>query len=342
MATLYKRKDSPFWWMTWMVGGRKLRDSTGIRHEGKRTPPETAKQILRDLEDRLSRQRFGLEMPITQICVKDFFRSYSSTITGRDGTIAAKQVAIDKFVEWCGENGIRSVTDINRTAVCDYITARTAKGIMLSTVKVQCAILAGALDEAKRRNHIRFEENPFRVKIKTDSVEKEPFTREQVAAMLSMSAPQWVHIAMRVCLSTGARIGSVLSLMWEDVDLEACAIHFRKSKKGAYTVPMSDELVAYLRPLKRDVGAVFVEIAGMSGSYPANFFTRTVREQCGFDANWHRFRHTWVSAMQANGVPMRIAMTLADHTSESIHAGYSHTRATELRGYIKGISLFAS
>ncbi len=340
MATLFKRARSPFWWVTWTVGGKRLRDSTGVRHDGKRTPPETAKQVLRSIEDRLVRQRYGLEMPMTQAGIAEFFGGYGRTLGGRDGTVANRQNALDRFVEWCAGAGVNNVADITRATACDYVTQRTAKGIMMSTMKAQLTVLGMAMDEAKTRNHVRFEANPFHMKIKTDSAEKEPFSQAQVSAMLAMKAPKWMHLAMRLCLSTGARIGTVLQLQWEDIDVVTGVIHFRKSKKGAYTVPISDELVAHLAPVKQDIGMVFSAIAGQCGSYAPNAFTRTVQRECGFQANWHRFRHTWVTAMQANGVPMRIAMTLADHTSESVHEGYSHSTASGLRSYIKDISLF--
>lgn len=340
MAALYKRDKSPFWWMTWTIGGRKSRESTGIRHDGRKTPPDAAKDILRNLEDRLARQRFGLELPPQLVSLKDFMESYSATLSGRAATLAVHRGAMERFKEWAAEEGLVNLMDVDRSAACKFMAYRLDGGAKHITVKTQNVSLSMMMDEARRRNHVRFTENPFRIKIKVESAEKEPFTTEQVQAMFTMTAPQWMHTAMRICLSTGARIGSVVSLKWEDVDLEAGSMLFTVSKKGQYTVPMSDELIAYLRLIKRDVGSLFPELAGRSGSYQANAFSRLVEDNCKFQANWHRFRHTWVTAMQAKGVPMRVAMTLADHSTQDIHEGYAHTRAIEMRGHIKDISLF--
>ncbi len=61
MANIYKRPRSPFWWISYTTATDRVRVSTGVRHDGRKSPPKDSPvlEIRRTIEERLARARFG-------------------------------------------------------------------------------------------------------------------------------------------------------------------------------------------------------------------------------------------------------------------------------------------
>ncbi len=72
----------------------------------------------------------------------------------------------------------------------------------------------------------------------------------RVVSVLEASAPAWVAITVRLAAATGARIGEIASLTWDQIDLSEGVIRLQ-GKTGGRVVPIRAELVALLERLPR-------------------------------------------------------------------------------------------
>lgn len=310
----------------------QVRQSTGIPHDNRKTPPKDSPvwELVRTLEDRAMRQKNGLRATIEQKPLGEFFKQFQAGLTGRaPGTLETYGSQYAAFLRWCAEHKLVAVSDISATLAMEYVDHLKAS-YATSTARSTLAVLKMALDDAKQRNHIAFEKNPFAVSIKGKPAEpKRPFTAEEIRKLLQIAEPDWLPMAVRIAYYTGARGDSVRAMFKEDIKFGLGTIYFRKSKTTTYAVPMHPDLAAYLQPLVSGTGPLFPLVQDKSRGYFATMFS-TRAKNVGVTGTFHQFRHTFITLAAEAGVDKRITMQLANHADVATHDGYTHADAAKL------------
>ncbi len=108
------------------------------------------------------------------------------------------------------------------------------------------------------------------------------------------SSSSGVTLTIRLLALTGCRLGEILDLRWEDVDLEKGVLMLPDSKTGAKVVPLGDPAINLLRRSVREgIRVVFGKTATdrLSDSTVESAWRR-IRKIAGTDARLHDFRHT--------------------------------------------------
>ena len=121
--------------------------------------------------------------------------------------------------------------------------------------------------------------------------------------------------AVRLLL-TGCRKSEVLTLRWEDVDLEAGELRLRDSKTGARPVPLSPAAAAVLSNLPRLPGNPWVITGRKPGARMVNLLTpwRVLRARAGLDdVRIHDLRHSYASRALALGESLPMIGRLLGH-----------------------------
>ena len=132
--------------------------------------------------------------------------------------------------------------------------------------------------------------------------------------------------AVRLLL-TGCRKSEVLTLRWEDVDLEAGELRLRDSKTGARPVPLSPAAAAVLSNLPRLPGNPWVITGRKPGARMVNLLTpwRVLRARAGLDdVRIHDLRHSYASRALALGESLPMIGRLLGHRQVRSTARYAH------------------
>ncbi|HWE13827.1 MAG TPA: site-specific integrase, partial [Solirubrobacteraceae bacterium] len=143
--------------------------------------------------------------------------------------------------------------------------------------------------------------------------------REELAAVLAALPTKWRPFFVFLA-QTGLRISEAVAVTWDDVDLGAKPQvnvrrqHYRgnitslKTKYSVRNVPLSPEMVAYLRQRRTghyaEGGPVFTNQRGGPVDAPnlRNRMLRPVVKSLGLDwVGFHAFRHTCASMLIADG-----------------------------------------
>lgn len=342
MATLYKRPNSPYWWVYYRTNDETIRESTGVRHENRSRPCMSAIEVRRIVEDRVVRAKWSLSPTVLPTSIDKFLDEYVAANLNRNSTLVTKQSCFKNFRAWCADNGIKLLHEVNRAVAMRWVAYRRANGVSDGTIIVQVGLLRAAWKVARASKYVDFidHEGPWVFSTNYQPAPRIPFTDEEVDKLFSGDAPEWVQRAMRIALSTGGRVGSIKALRWEDIDLDGQVLTFTVCKTSRYSVPIPQELVDYLRPLERPTGLVVKELAELNPSRPSQIFGAYCQKVLGRPANWHHFRHTYITRLQQAGVPERVAKELSNHSSSIIHQAYAHANARDLLPFLKPVSLF--
>lgn len=142
--------------------------------------------------------------------------------------------------------------------------------------------------------------------------------------------------ALRLLLFTGARVGEVLNLKWEHVDLDRGLLLLPDSKTGRKTIVLNAPALAVLSSLTR-VGAYVIagESATTENEKPRSDLKRPwamIRRHAGLDnLRIHDLRHNFASFGAGGGLGLPVIGKLLGHTQAATTQRYAHLDADPLR-----------
>jgi integrase len=157
-------------------------------------------------------------------------------------------------------------------------------------------------------------------------------------ALAEMEATGWnprATAAIRMLILTGLRRTELLSLRWNQVDLEHGRLHFTDddSKTGAWSVPLSAAAVAVLDSLPRNAKHVFFSVRTGEHLRDLQKPWRKARDLAGLQGvRIHDLRHSFATFGLGQGVPLAGVGRLLGHRSAattSRYAGYSDDPARQ-------------
>lgn len=353
--SLYKRKDSPYWWVAFMKDRRRVQFSTGTTDEAEAKQLELA--FRRRLHG-LKKERFisiieGLvgNDGETEASKADFLRNLPSTwekavkLEGRalsDNTMKRRHHLCFRFWEWARH-------ELGATAFLSGVDAKAAWDFLASckgTAKTKqniCGELSAIWETLIRRGLIK--DNPWKhTRPKSNTEEQKTgrsFTAGEVRAILRASeATPWLHTAILIALYTGLRQGDVLSLKWECVDLRDGLISLMPSKtkrfKRKVSIPIHPALAAHLSGLqgKRE-GTV---IKGAPALHPERAWQRAlkkarIQQKDGTLLTFHNLRHTFATWVREAGADKGEQMLLGGWSEVATANLYDHD-LTSLRNIV--------
>jgi integrase len=182
---------------------------------------------------------------------------------------------------------------------------------------------------------------------------RRPFTVEEIRLLLKNANDEWRGIIL--CgVYTGQRLGDIVRLRWNNVDLPGEELRLVTQKTGrTVIVPLAKPLLAYLMALPAtdsNAAPVFprafdiVEREGRVNNLSNQFYdilaaagladersTNKQKEGDGRDVKrkqrglvFHSLRHTATSLLKNAGVSEAVAMDIIGHDSPAISQNYTH------------------
>lgn len=313
---LYKRDDSPFWWVR---VGRKTRESTGVRHETE--PKERAEEYERVLTERLWRLRkLGDRGAIS------FEEAAQRWLNS-----SAKQKRRDReILDWLTPSiGIDAVRDVADPDVLEEIRKDVlAEGWSHSTCDRVMGTVSAVLRDCLKRGEL--ERAPTVPMYRPPQDEPQWRTPEQIDR-LCRHLPMHQVLAVRVAVHTLLRMRAMARLTWDRVDLtERRAWVPRAHQKGGRTfgLPLNDEAVRAMRGLKMLAGPENPLVFSWRGK-PVDDFNTLVFQEAVIAAGiapfrWHDLRHTGASWAVQSGVTLQELMLLGDWRDYRSVLRYAH------------------
>ena len=146
--------------------------------------------------------------------------------------------------------------------------------------------------------------------------------------------PVHAAAALRLLMLTGCRRGEILTLRWEDVDLDAGELRLADSKTGPRTVALSPGAARVLAALPRVPGTPWVVAGHRPGTrltHITHYWYRT-RERAGLgDVRLHDLRHSFASRALALGEDLTMIGKLLGHGKIRTTARYAHLARNSVR-----------
>jgi integrase len=136
--------------------------------------------------------------------------------------------------------------------------------------------------------------------------------------------------AARLLILTGCRLGEIMTLQWEHVDIPGKALRLPDSKTGAKVVHLGQPAVEVLEKIEHLDGNPWVIVGTLPGARLIDLqpFWQRGRARAGLkDVRIHDLRHTFASTAVASGQGLPMIGKLLGHTQVQTTARYAHLAA---------------
>lgn len=140
--------------------------------------------------------------------------------------------------------------------------------------------------------------------------------------------------AVRLLILTGCRLGEIMTLKWEYLDLLGKALRLPDSKTGAKVVHLGQPAIEVLKKIERVEKNPWVIVGTKPGARLSDLqpFWQRVRARAGLkDVRIHDLRHTFASTAVAAGQGLPMIGKLLGHTQVQTTARYAHLAADPVK-----------
>lgn len=209
------------------------------------------------------------------------------------------------------------------TEMCRAYTAARKKAISQGSIWTELGHLRTCLSWAVKQRLIS--SAPHIERPAKPAPRERYLTHAEVARLLDADCEPHIKLAITVLLTTAARVGAVLELTWDRVDLQRGQIRLRVDaegpRKGRATVPINGTLRAARTAARAAaVSDHVIEWAGGPVKSIRKGFTRAVTSAKLTGVTLHTLRHSAAVHMAEAGVPMDEISQYLGHSNVQITA----------------------
>jgi integrase len=373
MASIHKdpRGKSPFWYCAFYgADGRRMFRST------KATDRKAALKICfawesvaakarrRELTAAQARKVIAEMVAISSGETMNFHTARSwlnDWLTNKTGAVSERTLAryrqvIRDFLVHMGSRAEAPVASVSPGDVIAFRNKLREEGRSVATCNAIRSMLSVPFEVARKLGFVPI--NPVSavevLKDRSTKSGREPFTAQEAARLIQSAQGDWQG-AVLLGATSGLRLGDVVNLYWESVDLANGLLRIETRKTGKLVVlPMHPDFKAWLSGRTRGIGKapVFADLAGkaIDGRAGLSVQFRNIVERAGIKGRvvtrdgkgrstnsktFHGLRHSFISLLANAGVAPEIRQKLAGHASAQAHAGYTHHEIETFRAAIE-------
>ncbi len=351
----------------WYANGKKVSRSTGtsdlekakaflekmsISRTGLRDRDALAKlsqlvaQNLTDTDTRL--KTIGLP-------VRDLFELFKTAPNRRPvtpRTLLSYKGELNVLDRWLESRHpeITSARDISQSVADEYIADRE-KSSSANTVNKDLNLFAAVWRTLSRRYGLEF--NPWSpehiARKRGESMSRRILTEKEIKALLDNSEGE-IHLLILIGINTGLRMGDILNMTWDQVDLKNRLIAIMRTRKTGAPVclPILDELYAELKAQQKRAKGPYVlpvqhgRIYADGNPAAVSWTMRWLFRRAGIKnrpgepmATFHSLRHTFVTRLITRGVNPAIVREAVGHSTMLMTERYTHIDAETLQAALK-------
>lgn len=341
MSTIYKRKESPYWWWTTVFNGQRYYRST------KMTKKNLAQKIKEkwDFNVMMEDLSFLGFSQNTVTTVNEYFLEYLDFLSQRksENTIAIANGVLKKLQQFLATKDIHNLDEINVKVLNDYIDSLKCAP---KTKKNHIGIISLLLDQAIREELI--DRNPAKL-VTLPQIHKvikhRPLTQEDLDVIFSNSGKWELYYAY--LYFTGLRAGDVAQLKFGHIDYKKRALtgYVRKSRR-LHELPLAEELVL-ITPKGDQDDPIFPNLYSEDERKlndklfnPRKYLQRILRNNGLPKATLHSFRVTFNNALRDLGLSIEDRQILLAHSSSETTKIYTHPNFDLAAKYVNQIPIF--
>lgn len=335
---------------------------------------KTKIETLEKINEYKDKNKRGLIPKNDKITLNEWFKSWLYDFKANEikaSTMQRYDVIYRNYIEKSEIAGIK-LKDLNSLTMQNYYNNLTKIGKTPMTIKIVNKAIKSCLKYAKRINYVAENccDNVVLPKILRRNEDKvEVFTIEEQKKFMEVIKEHKHRLEFVLTLGTGLRIGELVALRWDDINLKNGSLRVNKSIWRGYvtidgkrkyvmqeTAPKTsssirevaipdkileelklhkakqDEVKENYKEIYKDKGYVFANIIGehILADTLSKSFVKALKDNGIKHLKFHALRHTYATRLFEKGVQLKTVQKLLDHSSIEITADiYTHVMDSE-------------
>jgi len=329
---LFKR--GPVWWMRFSYQGRQVRRSTET------SDPKLAKRILDKVKGEIAEGKWFERLPGDDKTFKEMAEKYM-----REHSIPKKisskrdETSLLHLIPFFGS---RRLTEISPGQINQYKVMRKEEGSTPATINRELALMKHAYSLAAREWEWVKDNPAKRVSMEKENNKRDRWLSPEQERKLLEECPEWLTAIVLFALHTGLRLGEILSLNWNGVDLERRTVVVFKSKNGERrTIPINERALQVLRSKSkvRSISSNLVFYNENHSQYDYSNLEKAFRKALGKagieDFRFHDLRHCFATKLVQAGADLYKVQLLLGHKTPLMTQRYAHHYPESLRSGVE-------
>jgi integrase len=325
MATISKSKFDTYRAQVRRSGSPPLSKSFKTKQEAQEWATKTEYELNSGLFiNKTEAERINLSELIDRYLIE-----VSSTKKGHKQEIP-RLLALKKTI------GQYRVLQIQSKHIALYRDERLKMGKSNSTVLNELSLISQVFELAIKEWSIPIGNNPCKLikKPKQAKGRERRLNQEEEELLISAcraSKATLLHPLIIMALETGMRLGELLNLTWNYVDLTRKTATLPDTKNGdRRVVPLSSKAICTLNIIPRNISNPRVFWTWSAKDGVANVWRRTCKKAGIVDLHFHDLRHEATSRLFEKGLNMIEVSSITGHKSLQMLKRYTHLKAEDL------------
>jgi len=326
---LYKRGS--VWWMSFSYQGRQIRRSTET------TDKKLAQRILDKVKGEIAEGKWFEKLPGEDRTFKEMMDKYMEehSIPNKVSHDRDKRSLLH-LMPFFGDLLISEITPMR---INEYKVTRRLEGATPATINRELALMKHAYSIAIREWEW-IQENPVKkVNMEKENNKRDRWLLPDEEKKLLEASPEWLKEIIIFALNTGMRLGEILSLRWNSVDMKRKTVVVLRSKNNEKrTIPLNEKALGVLKKRLEHSQLAKVDLVFYSNSYKEydysnleKAFRKAVKKAEIKDFRFHDLRHCFATKLIQSGVDLYKVQLLLGHKTPLMTQRYAHHYPESLR-----------
>ena len=290
------------------------------------------------------------EMDLPGIEFAEKYLSHLCSLNRRPNTLELNCMSMRLFLEFLKTKGIECIEAVSRKDIEAFIEHEQDRGMKPMTVKGRLGLVKAFLRHLIEEGVVRHEVLSKRIGVKVPDALPKAIAPEDVKALLSVIDNTRNRALVLMLLRTGMRIGELLALRIQDIDLKEQKVFIHEARKTGvgrvvyFSADAKEALLAWLaqKDPREDVLAYGRKYESITYAAAWLMFAKYLKKAGLLDKGYtlHCLRHTFASELLNAGMRLECLQPLLGHTSVEVTRRYARlTDKTREEEYFRAMAL---
>lgn len=330
---IYRR--GKVWWMDFIYKGRRYRKSTETEDR------RLAKRIYDKVKGEIAEGRWFERLPGEEKTFREMMEKFLFEYAPKKKSGDRFRGLAKNLISFMGDFTLLEITP---KVVNEYKVKRYQDGVKPATINREIACLKRAFNLAYREWEWIMENPISKVSMEKENNKRDRWLSYDEELRLLNASPNWMRDLIVFALNTGMRLSEILTLTWDQIDLNRKILIIFNSKNGEKRGIPLNEIVFEMLKNKSKVRSIDTNLVFYNDNHKqfnkvfvSHRFAKIVKKAGIDDFRFHDLRHTFATRLVQAGVDIYRVCHLLGHKDLKTTQRYAHHYPESLRSAVEAL-----